>query len=334
MKILLLAGGHSSEREVSLSTGHTIYESLKRQGHKVIAIDPASGRSLLDDNGNFLAISSEAPPASSVLYAPLVADLNKPGQQDFELVFLALHGGEGENGSIQNLLELAGQKYTGSKMCASAIAMNKAITKRLIQSVGVRTPVWQLYTLDRDGTIAQISRKIVESLDCPVVVKPNASGSTVGVTKVNSADGLAEALNRAAKEGREILVERFISGREMTTAVLDGHAFPVVEIRPQNELYDYEAKYTAGKSVYLAPAEIPDELDREIRKAALAVYDVIGASGIARVDFLLTATGEFYCLELNSLPGMTELSLAPMSARCEGIDLDQLVGMIIQSALK
>ena len=333
MRILLLAGGDSSEREVSLTTGGAIHESLKRQGHQVLAMDPASGRSLLDNEGKFLTTGKSKPAESAVLFAPLVSSLGGGECRDIDLVFLALHGGTGENGSIQNLLELAGQKFTGSSMCASAIAMNKAVSKRLFHSVGVMTPEWELYLLE-ENSAAEISREMTESFDLPIIVKPNAGGSTVGVTKVTTQDQLPGALKRAAEEGREVLVEQFIGGREVTVAVLDGHAFPVVEIRPVNELYDYESKYTTGKSEYTAPAKIPNDISRRIRSAAMSVYEVIGASGIARVDFILAESEEFYCLELNSLPGMTDLSLVPMAARCEGIEFDQLIEKMIQSALK
>lgn len=334
----MLAGGTSSEREVSMTTGKAIHESLRRQGHEVLAIDPASGRTLLDHDGKFLedpeAGRSQAGSAVAVRPTALVTGLNREEYDNIDLVFLALHGGTGENGSIQNLLELSGKRFTGSSMVASAIAMNKAVSKRLFSSVGVATPEWELYSLKRDDSVEELSEAIIEDFNFPVIVKPNASGSTVGLTKVDGPEGLAGALKRAAAEGRDILVERYIKGREITVAVLDGHAFPVVEIIPKNELYDYEAKYTKGKSEYVAPAIIAESLSRQVRNAAVAVYQAIGASGLARVDFVLAEPDTYYCLELNTLPGMTGLSLAPMAAGCEGISFDELVTMIIKSALK
>ncbi len=337
MKVLVLAGGNSSEREVSMTTGKAICESLRRLGHEVLAIDPASGQALLDDGGRF--IGCDIPPQEettvSVSFRPtaLATGLSAAEYDDVELVFLALHGGTGENGTIQCLLGLAGKKYTGSSMTASAIAMNKAIAKRLFTSVGVSTPDWGLYPVPPDGAYDILVDEICQRFDFPMIVKPNASGSTVGLSKVESLKNLPEALERAATEGDEILVEQYIKGRELTVAVLDSHAFPVVEIIPKDGLYNYEAKYTEGKSEYIAPAKIPDELSKRVRDAAVKVYNVVGASGLTRIDFILDDSGEFYCLELNTLPGMTNLSLAPMAAQCEDIDFDGLIEMIIRSAL-
>ncbi|UCC45382.1 MAG: D-alanine--D-alanine ligase, partial [Candidatus Zixiibacteriota bacterium] len=232
------------------------------------------------------------------------------------------------------LLDLAGKRYTGSGMVASAVSMNKAIAKRLFGSIGVRTPEWKLYDTSAYKSTKALAEKIALEHSFPLIVKPNAGGSTVGLSKVNSADDLPGALEQAMKEDRKILVERYVPGRELTVAVLDHHAFPVVEIRPKNELYDYEAKYTKGKSEYIAPAEIPEDISEAVKTDAVRVFDVVGASGLARVDFLWSEPREHYCLEINTLPGMTSLSLAPMAAACEGIDFDRLLEMIIESALR
>jgi D-alanine-D-alanine ligase len=334
MKVLLLAGGNSSERNVSVNTGKSVYNALTRLGHQVIAIDPASGRSLLDGEGNYQL--PEATADKSVLRAAsgLVNELGKQQFEDAEVVFLALHGGAGEDGSIQNLLSLAGKKYTGSSMAASAVAMNKSMAKRLFQSVGIPTPDGETYRVGTDSSVVTLSQMITERFDLPVIVKPNGGGSTIGLTKVDSEDQLAAAFERAAREDKTILVEEYIKGRELTVAVLDRHAFPVVEIVPRSGLYDYEAKYTKGKSEYIAPAKIPEQVSREIRDAATKACEVIGTSGLARVDFILRDDGRYFCLEVNTLPGMTDLSLAPMAAKCEGIDFDLLVQKVIESGIK
>jgi len=337
MKVLLLAGGDSSERDVSLDSGAAVFEALKKLGHEVIALDPATNKSLLDKKGmkyiadksfkqEVLSLEKETP-------APMLS-FETPDLKDVEVVFIGLHGGAGENGKIQNILDLAGKKYTGSNMTASAAAMNKAMAKRLFVSAGVATPDWALYRL-KDGPLSdKMTDDICHRFELPVIVKPNDGGSTIGLTKVNKKEEILEALNLAAEESTEILVEKYINGRELTVAVLDGHSFPVVEIKPKNGLYDYEAKYTKGKSEYIAPAQIDDELSKRMRATAEKVYDIIGASGAARVDFILDETGDYYCLELNTLPGMTSLSLVPMAAKCEGIDFNRLIEMLLESALK
>jgi D-alanine-D-alanine ligase len=334
MKVLLLAGGNSSEAAVSINSGRAIYDALKRLGHDVLAIDPAGGKSLVGSDGNYLP--QAAPTSTAVTAAPgsLPALTFGPANlKDVSVVLIALHGGEGENGTIQCLLDLSGMKYTGSGMAASAIAMNKAITKRLLATVDVPTPDWKLYQYRSAADAQPIKSDLLSQFKYPFIIKPNESGSTVGLTKVKEESEIIPALASAAGEGPGVLVEEFISGREITAAVLDGHAFPLVEIRPKNELYDYEAKYTKGKSEYLAPAPLDAATTTRIQEAGLRAYQVIGASGLARVDFILQENGTFHCLEINTLPGMTNLSLAPMAAKCEGIDFDTLIDKLIQSAI-
>lgn len=338
MKILLLAGGDSNEREVSLNSSRAIYDSLVRQGHTALVIDPADGRSLLDKEGHFIETLQQQAKSEQSLSAidsvALTDALHTPDIRDVEVVFIGLHGGIGENGSLQNLLELSGMKYTGSNMAASAIAMNKAVAKRLMKSENILTPKWFLYRLTDWKDRRAMAESVLSRFELPFIVKPNDGGSTVGLTKVKDKDALFDALDRASRESKEILIEEFVPGREMTVSVLDGQPLPVVEIRPTNELYDYEAKYTKGKSEYIAPAPISDDIAKGLQEAALVVYDVIGASGLARVDFILTPDNQYFCLELNTLPGMTNLSLAPMAAKCVGMDFDALVRRIIDSALK
>ncbi len=336
MKVLLLAGGESNERDVSLASSKAIFEALKHLRHEVIGIDPASGHTLLDNHGNFLEFkkSVDVPAATKIDSVALTRALQAPDVSDVDVVFIGLHGGTGENGSLQNLLELAGMKYTGSGMNASALAMNKAAAKRLMMSENVLTPPFKLYRRRNWQDYQSIAADIRSNFEFPIIVKPNDGGSTVGLTKVKESDDLLTALERADEQSPEILVEQFIPGREMTVSVLDGEPLPVVEIKPKNELYDYEAKYTKGKSEYIAPAKIDELVAHNLQLTAARVYDIIGAEGLARVDFILTPSGEAYCLELNTLPGMTNLSLAPMAAKCVGIDFDGLVERIIRSALK
>ncbi len=336
MKVLVLAGGKSSEREVSLNSGSAITASLRRIGHTVTAIDPATGRNLIGADGQYnpKLTGGDEVFSGAVVSSEIALAMNSREMRDIDVVFIALHGGAGENGTLQNLLSLSGQKYTGSNMTASAVAMDKAMTKRLMASVNVRTPHWKLYHLDTGAISASVVQSIVDHFKYPFIVKPNDGGSTVGLTKIERADQIETALQSAAKESRHVLVEEYVHGRELTVAVLDGEAFPVVEIRPLSGLYDYEAKYTKGKSEYLCPAPISDDISAGLKHAALQVYEVVGASGLARIDFLLSDDNRSYCLEINTLPGMTNLSLAPMAAKAAGIEFDQLLGKIIDSALR
>jgi D-alanine-D-alanine ligase len=338
MKVVLLAGGVSSEREVSLASGAAVFAALQRLGHEVYALDPADGRSLLDNNGKFI-MSPPAHPAKEV--APAKTDVpalaqafGKPPIADAEVVFIALHGGAGENGVIQCLLELAGVAYTGSDMTASAIAMNKAVTKRLLTSEKIPTPDWELYRLEEGTVDDELLQAICRRFSFPLIVKPNDSGSTVGLSKVAGESDLPAALEKALKESPNILVERYIPGRELTVAVLEGEALPVVEIKPKSGLYDYEAKYTKGKTEYIVPAQIEPAVAERLQAAAVKAYRVIGAAGLVRVDFILDNDSQFYCLEVNTIPGMTNLSLAPMAAQAAGIEFDELITRILEAALK
>jgi D-alanine--D-alanine ligase len=212
--------------------------------------------------------------------------------------------------------------------------MDKAVTKRLMASEGVATPPWHLYRLDREVDPKQIAASISERFELPIIVKPNDGGSTIGLSRVTEASGIVPALEKARRESDSILVEKYISGRELTVTVFEGRAYPVVEIRPKSGLYDYEAKYTKGMSEYIAPADVPSELADGLQNAAIRVFEAAGCRGLVRIDFILDDAGDYYCLEVNTLPGMTELSLVPMAVKREGIDFDRLVGMLIESALK
>jgi D-alanine-D-alanine ligase len=335
MKVLLLAGGNSNEREVSLASGAAVYRSLVRLKHTVFAIDAATGKSLLTSDNKFIDIKTAAPgqlpvPAS-IDALSLAKTVGSPGFRDIDVVFIALHGGAGENGAIQCLLELGGKKFTGSGMTASAIAMDKAISKRLVEAEGIRTPAWSVYRLGAKQVDDNLAADIASHFKLPIIVKPNDGGSTIGLTKVTSDDQLVDALKEARHESGDILIEEFIAGREMTVALLDGKPLPVVEIKPLNDLYDYEAKYTSGKSVYEVPAKIDVAIAKDLQEAAVKAYNAIGAAGLARVDFILTDAGESYYLEVNTVPGMTDLSLAPMAAKEAGLEYDELISSVLES---
>ncbi len=330
----------SGEREVSLASARAITESLVRLGYEVSVIDSASGQSLLDTDGKYSLKKDEKSDSMIALQGSgstsLAESIGSKIYQDIDVVFLALHGGAGEDGTIQALLSLAGKRYTGSAVLASAVAMNKGFAKKIVRNEGILTPDWQLLTAKSDQDIKNGAKIICghSKLKLPLIIKPNDSGSTIGLTLVKREEDLESALEKAQKVSREILIEQYIKGREITGAVLNGQALPLVEIVPTNELYDYQCKYTKGKSKYICPAKIEGKLTAEIQDIAQRAYNSIGCSGLARIDFILSETNQPYFLEINTLPGMTELSLAPMAAKTAGIDFDMLVEKICKAALE
>jgi len=334
MKVLLLAGGDSNEREVSLTSGAAVCGALQRLGHEVVALDPGTARPLVTQEGKLVeTLSSEDGESESMASLPQVAEaLSLDRYSNVDVVFIALHGGRGENGSIQNLLSMGGMKFTGSPMAASAVAMNKSISKRVMASLGIETPRWGLVERAGRDSVSNIADEINHQFGLPVIIKPNEGGSTIGLTLVKQAGKIADALDLAWQEGGAAMVEEYIEGRELTVSVLDSEPQPVVEIVPKSGLYDYEAKYTKGMSEYIVPAEITDEAASQLMTDAVQLYDAIGARGLARVDFLMAETTRTYCLELNTVPGLTELSLAPMALKANGVSFDQLIERLISTA--
>ncbi|MGH7741664.1 MAG: D-alanine--D-alanine ligase, partial [Candidatus Eiseniibacteriota bacterium] len=247
----------------------------------------------------------------------------------------------GENGTLQALLDLAGKTYTGSGMLASALAMNKAVSKRLFLQSGVPTPRWRL--LSPGQSAAALDPADLGGF--PLVVKPNEEGSSVGLTIVREAGELPAAVNLAAAAPLhatgdsagglgEVMIEEFIEGRELTVAVLGDQPLPVVEIRPKSGLYDYESKYTAGRSEYFCPAELQEPVATHVRELGVKAAQVLGCRGVTRADFRLAEDGVAYCLEVNTVPGLTPTSLVPMAARAAGLSYDQLVQRMIDLAIE
>jgi D-alanine-D-alanine ligase len=339
LKILVLMGGTSAERDVSLASGEAIVKALKSEGHQVIALDTAQGQKLLPDNGQYLPEGVKETP-------PDVTELERQGKQqaleaihsfdfsEMDVVFLALHGGQGEDGTIQALLDLTGKPYSGSGVLASALAMNKAMSKKIFEREGILTPEWFMIEDSELSFVSLITERINKSFGFPCVVKPNDQGSTVGLTVVKEKKDLQKALECAQKFSRHILVEKFIPGRELTVGVLGDTPLPVVEIIPEHGIYDYECKYTHGKSNYVCPADIPEEKTKEIQSIGLRAFKALGCEDYARVDFRYGEDDRFYCLEVNTLPGMTDTSLVPKAAKALGIDFTALVDRITKLALK
>ena len=324
MKVALLMGGRSSEREISLKTGQGVAQALRSLGHEVTSIDTANGRLLPPGE----ELRAALPEGARVPAVAVSAVANADAINQAEVVFLALHGGPGEDGTIQALLDLAGKPYTGSGVLASALAMNKAMSKRVFEREGIPTPEWMLLT--RDAGAPTVDAQALGGY--PLVVKPNQEGSTVGLSIVTRPEDLPEALDQAFDYGPEVLVEQYIPGRELTVALLGEEVLPIVEIRPQGGHYDYDSKYTAGMSEYFCPADLPADLAQRIGELGRRAAQVLGCRGVVRADFRLSPAGEPFCLEVNTIPGMTPTSLVPMAARARGMTYDQLVNRMLELA--
>ena len=331
MKITVLMGGTSSERNVSLASGIRIVQALRSRGHKVTALDPARGV-ISDAEERELStgkVGAKPPTLESLskfaegTFLPNLTSMKEI--KDAEVVFLGLHGGQGEDGTIQALLDMARVKYTGSGHLASALAMDKDLSKKLFRAAEVNTADW----LMAPATIEQVEGM----LGMPVVVKPSKEGSTVGLTLVKKREDLLAAIQEASKYDDEVMIERFVPGRELTVGVLGTVALPVGEIIAKHEIYDYECKYTAGMATEEFPAKLSPEATGRVQQQALAAFKALKLGGCARIDFRLTTEGEFYCLEANTLPGMTELSLIPQGAAAMGISFPELCERIVKLAL-
>ncbi|PLX98557.1 MAG: D-alanine--D-alanine ligase [Desulfuromonas sp.] len=294
-KIAVLLGGLSSEREVSLRTGDAVHKALLDKGYDSITID--AGRDL--------------------------AECLKEAQA--EVAFIALHGRYGEDGSVQGLLELMGIPYTGSGVMASSVAMDKVVTKQLMIHHGIETP--RFAALRSGETLADVELPG----GFPLVVKPAREGSTIGVTIAQEPAQLEKGIVEALEMDDLVLIEEFIAGDEVTVGVLEGEVLPVIQVVPKSGFYDYSSKYTAGQTEYLLPAPQSDEVTAHLQKAALAAYRALDCRGGARVDFMIR-DGEIYCLEVNTIPGMTETSLLPKAAGHAGIGFGELTERILLGA--
>jgi D-alanine-D-alanine ligase len=338
-RILLLVGGDSAEKDISFASGRSICEGLKQIGHTVRLADPGRPDIGPTEDTELMfkdtSISSRPPVIGENLYgsrARFLTMLSGLGRRVCDVVFNALHGGTGEDGTLQACLDYIGLPYTGSGALASALAMNKAVSKRLAAGAGV--PVADDLILSRsDIGNPDIIKELEDGIGFPLVIKPNNQGSSVGVTVVDSAEALPGALAAAAGLDRLIIVERYIEGSELTVTILGEEALPIIEIRPRQGFYDYRNKYTDGSNEYLVPAPLDEKTTKAVQKSALDAYRRLGGQVYARVDFRLSRGGRHYYLETNTLPGMTANSLVPKSARAAGIDFPELLGRIIRLSL-
>ncbi len=329
MRIAVLFGGSSEERDVSIASAAQIIPALRGLGHEVIAIDTATGRLPQAAERKLLASSVAPEPPSGANLARLGSSalaLTSDGAdlRDVDVVFLALHGGAGEDGRIQAVLDLAGLPYTGSNHIASATAMDKDLAKRLFRAAGVLTPDWLM--------APATDEEVAHTLGWPVVVKPNKQGSTVGLSLVRDAAGLAAAVQLARRHDDEVMFERFIPGRELTVGILEEQPLPVGEIISRGEIFDYASKYQKGAAREIFPADLPAAATEEAQRAALRAHRALKLGTYSRIDFRMDPEGRFWCLEANSLPGMTANSLLPQAARVLGISFPQLCERISRAA--
>ena len=307
-RVAVLKGGRSLERQVSLRSGARVEHALERLGHEVISID-----------------------ADADLVERLRAE--RP-----DVAFVAMHGRDGEDGTVQELLELVGVPYTGSGVSACIRSMDKVLTKHAMRDAGIATPDFYSFTQTafRELGAATALPAIEERLDFPIVVKPAGQGSALGIKFARSAEDVPAALLSAFSYDDKVLLERHVEGRDLAVAVLDGEVLPIVEAVPvDEEFYDFEARYQIGKTEFVCPAVLSDAIAADAQAVALRVFDLLGLSGFGRVDLMLEAgTDRLYVLEANSIPGLTETSLLPQAADAAGIGFDELIGRIVDGALQ
>lgn len=336
MKIAVLLGGSSEERDVSIASGAQIVAALRSAGHQVLAVDTASGLLNAAEEQQLLSQKVSILPPDSDALALIRTEPRSAFTggylADVDVYFLALHGGTGEDGTVQAMLELAGLAYTGSHHLASAVAMDKNLSKRLFVAAGVPTAPWLMAPKALSPTFFA---EVEAQLGLPLVVKPNAQGSTVGLTVVHQLDHLATAIEHARAFGAEVMLERFIAGREITVGVLDEVALPVGEIMlGAQDTFDYHSKYQRGAAHEVFPADVPTNIAQSAQQLALTVHKALKLSAYSRSDFRLDDQGQLWCLEVNTLPGMTETSLFPQAAAAAGIPFSALCERICQLALQ
>lgn len=329
LTIALIVGGASLERAISKLSSAGIYKALKSLGYKVKLIDPAYGKTQPKQVEDFFSTND----FYFVSEKNYIEAFDSEHFVGVDLVFLGLHGKWGEDGTIQSLLELKGLKYTGSGVLASSLSMDKGLAKIHFRDKGISVP--DGFVVNKNYfELENVLSRIKKSFTFPLVIKPNDQGSTFGLTICKSENEIEQALNLSFSLSPKALIEEFIPGREMTVGILDQQALPVLEIIPKHELYDYECKYTKGMSQYIVPANIPTEVFNEMQQQALTAYECLECSSYARVDFRLKDDNTFYCLELNTLPGLTETSLIPKMANAIGISFEDLIDRIVKLSLK
>lgn len=332
MKVTVLTGGTSSERDVAIASAAQVVAALRSRGHSVAVVDTARGFIPEADEGRLLSGTvGRAPPAIADLVALerglLLSGLGAlPVIREADVIFVSLHGGRGEDGTLQAILDMTGVPYTGSGTLGTALAMDKDVAKQLFRQAGIPTADWMMTPVES----AEVGRRF----GWPVIVKPSKQGSTVGLSLVRSGEDFPAAVTLASRYDDEVMVEAFLPGRELTVGVLDGEALAVGEIVCKTEIFDYESKYTPGMAREIFPADIPERTATKCRQLALASHRALKLGGYSRVDFRLDTAGNPVCLEVNALPGMTATSLMPQSAGAAGIPFAELCERICLAVKK
>ena len=344
MNIVVLAGGLSPERDVSLSSGSLIANTLRESGHHVLLLDIYEGikqdindfSSLFQDKNTgkpyTYKISDKAPDINAMnsLISSGAAQIGKNVLEICscaDIVFIALHGAAGENGQVQAVFNMLGIKYTGTNYTGCLLAMDKDLTKKLLRYAGISTADWITFS---SKSISE--EKIIEDIGFPCVIKPCSAGSSIGVSIVENREELANGLNQAKEVESEILVEKKINGREFSVGILQGKALPVIEIVPKCGFYDYTNKYQAQFTDEICPAHLTEPEFKKVQDLALRVHNILRLGTYSRIDFILDDKGEFICLEANTLPGMTPTSLLPQEALTDGISYIELCDQIVKAA--
>ncbi len=339
MKLCVLLGGPSAEREVSLLSGEAMARALVANGHDVTLLDPATGRAMRLEEFQAEPPSIQPPTVKSLsAYTNTVVleSLMSPAVRDADVVVLGLHGVPGEDGLIQSVLELLGKRFTGSDARSSMLCIDKQYTKIIMERSGVAVPRGRIVSVEDHPLERHAAWEwCAAELGFPLVIKPNDQGSTVGLTilREDSQDAFQRAVDLALDYSKKALIEEFIEGRELTVSILGHEALPIVEIETNGGFYDYHHKYTAGMSFHTCPAKLPTELSSAIQASALTAFHACGCRGYGRVDFRLHPNNRYYCLEINTLPGMTATSLIPDAARAAGISFEELCERILSEAL-
>ena len=346
MKVVVLAGGISTERDVSLSSGTMIYRALKKRGHQAILLDvylgyewvpSAEGEtidsifdrdkdwaetlgSIAEENPDIELIKAMRPDGEKNFFGPNVIAIC----QAADVVFMALHGENGENGKIQACFDLMGITYTGTDYVSSALSMDKGLSKELFAYHGIPTPA---------GIRLKKGQKQEKTVPFPCIVKACCGGSSVGVSIAFKAEEYEKALQEAFLYDDEVIVEQYIEGREFSVGVMDGRALPIIEIAPLQGFYDYKNKYQPGSTIETCPAQLSEEKTKEIQEYAEQAFRALRLKNYARMDFMMNKAGEVFCLEANTLPGMTPTSLLPQEAAAEGVSFEELCEKIMSTAL-
>jgi D-alanine-D-alanine ligase len=338
MKLCILLGGPSAEREISFLSGYGMAMALANRGHDVILLDPATGRAMKLEEFQALPASKEAPSAKELgQYSQgsmVLKSLTSDAVLQSDIVVFGLHGVPGEDGTMQSVLDLLGKPYTGSSARTTALCIDKQFTKSILSVAGIAVPKGFVIQAFDQQQQRHASWELARSeYGLPLVIKPNDTGSTVGLTilQEDSEDQFNDAVTRALEYSPKALIEEFIEGRELTVGILGNEALPIIEITTAGGFYDYQHKYTPGMSFHQCPAKLPTELASAIQADALRAFEVTGCRGYARVDFRLRSDGSYYCLEINTLPGMTSTSLMPDAAKAAGISFEELCERIVSA---